>query len=278
MIARTRFALNRITCPSLGLEDFFRFTKDLGMSMVEVRNDLPGGAIIDGMAAARAAELAQKQGVGILSINALQKFNLKSREKENAAELEKLLDLAVALHCTAIVLCPNNDTADHRDARTRVDETVSALKTFGPVFTKRGVQGWVEPLGFGESSLSSVVVAAEAIRKADFGCYRIVLDTFHHFLGPDTEKDIDAGFARSQAGLIHASGVEAAIPKEQWRDAQRVLVSSADRMASRKQIDHMISLGYQGDISFEPFSSEVQNMGRDALASALRKSVEYLGA
>ncbi len=278
MIDRKRFALNRITCPSLGLEEFFRLAVDLGLSKVEIRNDLPGGAIIDGMPRAKAAELAQKHGIGVLSINALQKFNLKSREKDNTAELEKLLDLAAALHCTAIVMCPNNDTADHRDARTRVEETVSGLKTFGPSFTKRGIQGWVEPLGFGESSLSSVVVAAEAVKKSGFGCYRIVFDTFHHYLGPDTEQDIDAAFARSQAGLIHASGVEAAIPKEKWRDAQRVLVSSADRMASKKQIDRMITLGYLGDISFEPFSSEVQNMGRDALASALRKSIEYLSA
>ena len=45
-------------------------------------------------------------------------------------------------------MCPNNDTKDHRDARTRVEETVSALKAFGPSFTKRGIQGFVEPLGF----------------------------------------------------------------------------------------------------------------------------------
>ena len=82
MIDKKRFALNRITCPSLGLEDFFRFTADLGMSNVEIRNDLPGGAIIDGMPAARAAELAAKHGIGILTINALQKFNLKLFQRE----------------------------------------------------------------------------------------------------------------------------------------------------------------------------------------------------
>jgi len=278
MIDKKRFALNRITCPSLGLEDFFRFAKDLGMTRVEVRNDLPGGAIIDGMPPARAAELAQKHGIGILTINALQKFNLASRQKDNAAELEKLLDLAAALPCAAVVMCPNNDTADHRDAPTRVEETVSALTAFGPAFTKRGIQGWVEPLGFHESSLSSVVVATEAVKKSAFGCYRVVFDTFHHFLGPDTEHDIDAEFARSQAGLIHVSGVEAGIAQEKWRDAQRVLVTSSDKMESKKQIDHMISLGYPGFISFEPFASEVQDMSRDALASALRKSIEYLGA
>jgi 2-keto-myo-inositol isomerase len=276
MIEKKRFALNRIACPSLGLEDFFRFTADLDLSKVEIRNDLPGGAVIDGMPPAKAAELAQRHGIRILTINALQKFNLKAAQTKNQAELETLLELAAALHCTAIVMCPNNDTQDHRDARTRIEETVGALKAFGPSFAKQGIQGWVEPLGFAESSLSSIVVAGEVVKRSGYDCYRIVYDTFHHYLGPDTEKDIVGTFASSQAGLIHVSGVEAPIPKEKCRDEQRVLLSPADRMGSREQIARMISLGYAGDISFEPFSADVQRMSRDALAAALTESIEYL--
>ena len=275
MIERNRFALNRIACPSLGLEDFFKFTADLGLSKVEIRNDLPGGAVIDGMMPAAASELAQRHGVSIISINALQKFNLKAVEAKNLAELENLLELAAALNCTAIVMCPNNDRNDHRDARSRVEETVSALMAFGPSFRKRRILGWVEPLGFPESSLSSIVVAAEAIKRSGFECYRIVYDTFHHYLGPDSENDVDAS-AASRTGLIHVSGVEALIPKETWRDEQRVLLSPADRMGSREQIDQLVALGYEGDISFEPFSADVQRMSRDALAAALRKSIEFL--
>jgi 2-keto-myo-inositol isomerase len=275
MIERKRFALNRIACPSLGLEDFFRFTADLGLSKVEIRNDLPGGAVIDGMPPAKAAELAQRHGVSIISINALPKFNLKAVEAKNLADLDKLLELAAALRCTAIVMCPNNDTNDHRDARSRVEETVSALKAYGPSFTKRGIIGLVEPLGFPESSLSSIVVASEAIKKSGFDCYKIVYDTFHFFLGPDNENDVDAPIV-ARVGLIHVSGVEASIPKEKWRDGERVLVTDADKMASRDQVDQIVALGYAGDISFEPFSADVQRMSRDALASALRKSIEFL--
>jgi 2-keto-myo-inositol isomerase len=275
MIERQRFALNRIACPSLALEDFFRFTADLGLSKVEIRNDLPGGAAIDGMPPASAAELAKKHGISIISINALQKFNLKAVEAKNLAELDKLLELAAALHCAAVVMCPNNDKNDHRDARSRVEETLSALKTYGPSFKKRGILGLVEPLGFHESSLSSIVVAAETIKKAGFDCYKIAYDTFHFYLGPDNENDVDAPLV-SRVGLIHVSGVEASIPKETWRDEQRVLLSNADRMASRDQVDQIVALGYEGDISFEPFSPEVQRMSRDALASALRKSIEFL--
>jgi len=279
MIERARFALNRIACPSLGLEDFFRFTvEELGLSKVEIRNDLPGGAVVDRLQPAEAAEAARRRGIRIISINALQKFNLKAAQETNLAELEKILDVAASLRCTAVVMCPNNDTNDHRDARSRVEETVSALAAFGPAFTRRGIEGWVEPLGFPESSLSSIVVAGEAVKRSAFGCYRVVYDTFHHYLGPDTETDIDAEFASRLAGLIHVSGVEADVPKRACKDSHRVLVSSSDRMASREQIARMISLGYRGDISFEPFSPEVQGMSPKALAAALNKSIEYLSA
>jgi 2-keto-myo-inositol isomerase len=276
MIERRRFALNRITCPSLGLEDFFRLAADLGVSKVELRNDLPGGKVIDGLPASRAAALAQARGIHVVTINALQKFNLKAVRQKASDELERLLDLAAEIHCPAIVLCPNNDTADTRDARTKVAETVDALKAFSPSFTNRGILGYLEPLGFHESSLASLVVAAEAIRSSGMSCYRTVYDTFHHYLGPDTENDIGPHYAVSNTGLIHVSGVETEIPKEKYRDEHRVLPGPKDRTFCREQIAHHNRLGYTGDIAFEPFSADVQRLGREELTAALRASMTYL--
>jgi hypothetical protein len=67
---------NRIIYPKLKLEDFFKFVKDLGLNKIELRNDLPGGKIIDGYTPGQLKELSKKYGVEILTINALQKFNL----------------------------------------------------------------------------------------------------------------------------------------------------------------------------------------------------------
>ena len=47
MMERSRFSLNRIIYPDLNLEDFFKFTADLGLNKVELRNDLPGKGVID---------------------------------------------------------------------------------------------------------------------------------------------------------------------------------------------------------------------------------------
>jgi 2-keto-myo-inositol isomerase len=276
MIERRRFALNRITCPSLGLEDFFRLASALGLSKVELRNDLPGGKVTDGLSASKAASLAQASGVRVIAINALQKFNLKAARQKAADELERLLDIAAEIHCPAIILCPNNDTADTRDARSKVAETVEALKTFAPSFMKRGILGYVEPLGFHESSLASIIVTAEAIRSSGMGCYRAVYDTFHHYLGPDTEHDIGPHYAVSTTGLIHVSGVEAGVPKEEYRDQHRVLPGPRDATFCKEQIAHHDRLGYTGDISFEPFAAEVQRLGKEELATALRASMAWL--
>jgi 2-keto-myo-inositol isomerase len=276
MIEKRRFALNRIACPSLSLEDFFLFAAELGLSKVELRNDLPGAKVTDGLSPSRTASLAQASGLHIITINALQKFNLKAARQKVADELERLLDLADEIHCPAIVLCPNNDTADTRDAKTKVAETVDALKTFGPSFTRRGILGYIEPLGFHESSLASLIVAAEAIRSAGLSCYRTVYDTFHHYLGPDTENDIGPHYNVSNTGLIHVSAVQADIPKENYRDEHRVLPGPKDKTFCKEQIAHHDKLGYKGDISFEPFSADVQRLDSEKLAAALRASMQYL--
>lgn len=276
MIDRNQFALNRITCPSLGLEEFFRLAAEVGLSKVELRNDLPGARIVDGMKPEQALALAERHRVRVITINALQKFNLSSAREKTTRELESMIGLAAAIRCPALVLCPNNDPRDTRNPQTRLDETADALRAFGPLFSARQMLGYVEPLGFAESSLDSVVTAAEAIRRSGFDCYRVVYDTFHHYLGPDTEATIGSAFPVSLTGLIHVSGVTAGLPTESYRDEHRVLPSAADRMHSRGQVRRLIDLGYLGDISFEPFAAEVQRLGRGELKKALQESLAYL--
>jgi len=271
-----RFALNRIACPSLGLEEFFSLAGRLGIAKVELRNDLPGGKVTDGMSPSQAAALAEKCGVRVITINALQKFDLAAGRPARIRELEALLDLAVEIRCPALILCPTNDKKDARDPAARMRETVEALKAYGPAFASRGMLGYVEPLGFGECAVQSLLKAVEAIGQSGFACYRTVHDTFHHYLGPDTEKDLQK--VAPLMGLIHASGVEADIPKAAFLDEHRLLCGPKDRMASRDQVRRLLSLGYAGDIALEPFSSQVQKMAPDALAKAIGDSIAYLRA
>jgi len=276
MIDMQRFALNRIAAPGYGLADFFALAKEIGFSKVELRNDIRDGAIIDGLAPQEAVRLANDNGISIITINALQKFNLASMREKDTAELREMLALCVAIKCPAIVLCPNNDAKDARSPEVRFAETVDSLVAFGPLFRQAGVMGYVEPLGFGISSLASIVVAQKAIEKSGFGCYKVLIDTFHLFLGPDDTSAFGAGYDVAMTGLIHVSGVEDDIPASQYLDCHRLMPGPKDAMHSKAIIEAAQGKGYKGDISFEPFSDRVQNLSRKDLIAAARASLKYL--
>lgn len=276
MIERSRIGLNRIIYPYLNLEDFFKLTADLSLNKVELRNDLPGRGIIDTYSPERVKDLSKKYGIDIITINALQKFNLGEVLTHTIKELKGLIDLSLSIGCKAIVLCPNNDINDRRDSKEIFKETIEALKSFAPLFEESDLLGYVEPLGFKESSLSSLVTAREAIKKSSCPNYKIVHDTFHHHIGPDTFNIIENNYNPSYTGLVHISGVESFIPIEQYRDNHRILVTAQDRLESKEQIELLLKLGYKGDISFEPFAEEIQKMEIEEIKSAIDKSIEYI--
>ncbi len=276
MIKRSKISLNRIIYPKLKLEDFYKFVKDLGLNKIELRNDLPGGEIIDGYSHEQLKELSKKYGVEILTINALQKFNLDAILPETIKELKKLINLSLSIGCKAIVLCPNNDVNDKRNSEEIFKETVKALKSFGPLFQESGMQGYLEPLGFEECSLRSIVTAMKAIQESNYPIYKIIHDTFHHHIGPDTFDTIENDYDISYTGLVHISGVECNIPVEECRDNHRVLVTEQDRLQNKEQIELLLKLGYAGNISFEPFSETIQEMDIEKIKSAINHSIEYI--
>ena len=276
MIKRSRISLNRIIYPNLELEDFYKFTKDLGLNKIELRNNLPGGKIIDGYTPGQLKELSKKYGVEILTINALQKFNLAAILPEAIKELKKLINLSLSIGCKAIVLCPNNDVNDKRNSEEIFKETVKALKSFGPLFKDSGLWGYLEPLGFEECSLRSIVTAMKAIQESGYTVYKIVHDTFHHHIGPDTFDTIENDYDISYTGLVHISGVECNIPVEKYRDNHRVLVTEQDRLQTKEQMALLLKLGYKGNISFEPFSETIQEMEIEKIKSAINNSIEYI--
>lgn len=278
MMDRSHFSLNRIILPQASLEDFFRFTADLGLTKVELRNDLPGKGIIDDHSPEQVRQLSETYGIAIRTINALQKFNLGNMLTELLAELENLIALSQAIGCEAIVLVPTNEPGDARSADMMMHETVNALKAFAPLFENSGLFGYVEPLGFEACSLRSKTAALDAIRKSGGGRYKIVHDTFHHHLGPDTMEALGSAFDVAFTGLVHVSGVEQALPVQEYRDSHRVLISDRDLLKSRRQIEQLVAWGYTGDISFEPFAREVQAMDTEALKSLVDQGIRCLAS
>lgn len=275
-MTRSRIGLNRILSPHLSLERFFALAARIGAQAVELRNDLPPVDTIDNLHPQAVRELATKHSLSILTINALQHFNLAARRTELESELRGLLKLAAAIGCHAIVLVPHNAVDDPRDAETSYRETVQALTAFAPYFEEAGLLGYVEPLGFGECSLDSKLTALKAIRECGGGPYRIIHDTFHHAIGPDSNDTLATSIPVEDIGLVHISGVEAELQPGQCRDEHRLLVTPNDRLQNREQITILEKRWYRGFYSFEPFAPEVQNLAESELEAALERSIECL--
>jgi 2-keto-myo-inositol isomerase len=270
-----RFALNHIAAPRQSFAGLARLARSLGMTDVEIRNDLPGVAIADGTPAEQVREEARAAGVSILSINALQRFN--AWDGRRAQEAAQLAAYAAASGAVALVLCPVNGVENwpegwRSDGRRR-DDLRMALRELAPILSTHGVTGLIEPLGFEVSSLRfkrDAVEAMDATGSAD-ATFRVLHDTFHHFIAE--EHDIFP----ERTGLVHISGVEdQSLPRGGMLDAHRVLVGSGDVMGNVEQIRLLSQSGYAGPFSFEPFADSVHAM--TDLAPALRESMAAIRA
>lgn len=191
------FALNHMAAPALPVDAFFSLAKSLGISMVEIRNDLAGNAIADGTPPEEVKALAEKHGLTIVSINALQRFN--EWNEQRADEARELISYARDCGAKALVLVPVNDGSGKEDG-VRQSNLRQALGALKPMLDAAGITGLVEPLGFEACSLRSKAEAAEAIRAVSGErSFRLVHDTFHHHLAG--EDQFFSGSHRPRAHL-----------------------------------------------------------------------------
>jgi 2-keto-myo-inositol isomerase len=274
-IAPDRFCINRKIAPNLDLEQFFSLVKKCGLNKVELRNDMPSGKVTDNLSNDQLNALAEKYGIEIVTINALGMFNLLDDQAALLKNAEALLSQAQAIRSKALVLCPHCSAGDNRSEEQKKTDTLTALKLLAPLFRQYGVQGYVEPLGFGISSLRSSLLTQSLIR--DSGApYKIVLDTFHHYLSDVTQPEFDAQIQIDGIGLVHLSGVEDLRAKSALSDEERIMLSDKDRLESKKQVQDLERLGYTGIYAFEPFSSQLDSWTAADIEREIRQSIALL--
>lgn len=263
-ISHPVFAINHIAAPNMTPAEFFQLAKSLGLSDVEIRNDLGGNAIVDGTPAAEVRAMAESAGVRIATINALQRFNEWTPERER--EAVELADYARDAGATALVLVPVNDGSGQTDGERQANLR-TALTALKPILEQRGLMGFVEPLGFEICSLRSKREAVEAIEAVGGrDRFKLVHDTFHHHLAGEPE------LFPAMTGMVHISGVaDRDLAVGEMRDPHRVLVDEDDRLGNVRQMRELIDQGYTGLFSFEPFAREVQELENpsEALASSM---------
>lgn len=259
------FALNHMTAPKTGWEDFADLAAGLGCVGVEYRNDL-AGPLFGGADPAAVGAAVRARGLRFLALAEVKMFNDWSDAK--AAEAGALMEIAVAAGAEAVSLIPRNDgVATERGESRKVTET--ALREILPMLKAHGLKAMVEPLGFAVCSLRYKDVLADAIDAVGgAGTYFMVHDTFHHAL---------AGFGPifpELTGIVHVSGVKDMIALDDMRDPHRVLVDGDDILGNVAQIRALLRAGYTGPISYEPFAPSVHDMADPK--AALAASMEFI--
>uniref|UniRef100_UPI0028967720 TIM barrel protein n=1 Tax=Pantoea eucalypti TaxID=470933 RepID=UPI0028967720 len=166
----TRFCINRKIAPRLSLEAFFQLVQRLGLSKVELRNDMPGGSVTDDLSTDQLRALADRYHIDIISINALYPFN--HIDDALLSRAEALLQTAQQIGAKALVMCPLNE-----GITVSPQQTQAAMQALAPRFAHYGILGLVEPLGFPVSSLRSVV-QGQALLAAAGVPFKLLLDTF----------------------------------------------------------------------------------------------------
>jgi 2-keto-myo-inositol isomerase len=273
MLGTDLLCLNRIIKPQIPLEEFLKFTADLSIKYIEVRNDFTDKGVLDGLSDAALQKIFKDTGIKALTINALYPFEDVKVLPENIGKLKGLIAEAKRIDCPQIVLCPLNDANDQRSAAQRAHELVTALTAYGPLFAEAQMIGLIEPLGFGICSLRTKKAALEAIAKCDYPeSYQLLHDTFHHYLSGETE------FFPNQTALVHVSGVLAGKTKAATADEDRILVTKDDVMDNRGQVASLREGGCTAPISYEPFSPQVRALPLPQLKLQLQKSIDYLFA
>lgn len=264
-----QFSLNHMVAPKLGYNAFFDLALRLGVTAVEIRNDIPT-AMMGNKNAKLIGALARDKGITIINVNALQRWNQWNKAK--ADEAKKLAEYTALTGAKNLILVPTNDKKFRPTQDERLDGLRTALSGLKAILKDHGLIGCVEPLGFEECSLR---LKAEAISAIDdvggAKRFKVTHDTFHHFVAGEREVFAD------RTGLIHVSGViDAKHTRDTMRDAQRVLVDAHDRIDNRGQVKRLMDGGYKGYVSFEPFAATVHKSKQ--IARELARSMDYLEA
>ncbi|MBG1233497.1 TIM barrel protein [Aestuariivirga litoralis] len=263
-----KFAINRMVAPRLSLDAFLALAGNVGAEGVEIRNDVEGQEFADGMKASELCRKIADAGLSVASINALQRFNEWTPERESEAKF--LFSYAAELGAPGIVMCPVVDEAHGLNKPELSHKLREALHAIKKIATDTGVIGYVEPLGMKGSTLNSQQVAAEAICEVDGqGALQICFDTFQHF------RASDGPWVPELTGLVHISGITRDdLAPFDLSEPDRVFVDVADRCGNLEMLKAFYSAGYAGFVSMEPFSPAIHAAAD--VTDPLRSSFNYI--
>lgn len=279
MLDVSDFCINRCCAGGLSLEDFIKLANDVGVNNIELRTDIhKGSTVLDDMPIDRFNELQRMYNVHVANISA--EFNLDDRSNlnEKLIEVTKLAKLGQRIGAKHILFTPIRNADDIRTDAQKFDDLVYNLRIFSDILGSVGVNGLVEPLGFGDSSLRFPWIAQRVLQEADAKNFKLIADTFHYYKAGITKEDFDNKIDVSRVGLIHLSAIPAKKSPEEADDADRYFIhgDNNDVMESIKMADWFKNSTYCGLYSFEPCAPEINKWDYNKCKEEIITSIQEI--
>lgn len=263
-----QFAINRTCLPHGTLDEFLQLAKAAGVAAVEIRNDIEGREFANGMPARELKERLDGAGLKVASVNALQRFNDWTAERE--AEAVALIRYAAELGAPGLVLCPAHEPRDTWDDETKAEKLRVGLRNLRPIFSGEGIKGYVEPLGMFHSTMKKQSAAVAAIEDINgWDDFALCYDTFQYFRCADDALFLD------KVSLIHISGIDRMdLSPGELTEPDRGLIKSGDRVGNIEKLKLAAKAGYSGFVSVEPFNTQTQRDPK--LPEKLRETIDLV--
>ena len=242
-------SINQIVMKNSSFDEFITFTKKLNIQNIEIRNDIKTNLVRENEPQ-KIKDICDNHSIKILTINALQKFNIWNEQRKN--ELIELCSFANKASIWAIVLVPLNDGSFPKE-EDQISLLRSSLKNISEILNDFNIMGLVEPLGFTQSTLRKKSIAIKVIEEIKSTNIKLLHDTFHHKLADENNFYFD------KTGLVHISGVSDYYRKSELTDDYRTIIEKNDLIENINQIENFLNSGYNEFFSFEPFSEEFIN-------------------
>lgn len=279
MLELNDFCVNRCCAGGLSLPEFVKLANDVGVHNIELRTDIHQGSnFLDDLTTDEFNNLQRNYDVHVANISA--EFNLddQSNWNQKLQEVTKLTEIAQKIGAQNILFTPIRNTDDIRTDEQKFADLVHNIRIYSDILGAVGVNGLVEPLGFGDSSLRFPWVAQRILQEADAKNFKLIADTFHYYKSGVTKDDFTKKVDVSRVGLIHLSSITTNKNPEEADDADRYFISDNkdDVMKSVEQANWFKESNYFGLYSFEPCAPEINDWSYDKCKKEISSSIEKI--
>ncbi|MGE5551845.1 MAG: sugar phosphate isomerase/epimerase family protein [Bacteroidota bacterium] len=247
--------LNQATIMQCDTEEFIKVSARAGFKWLELRIPKVEEFLIK-RPARELAQIMRSAGVRVATLNALEFFSLVPEENYKFMEkkAEEAAVLCQLLDCEWMIAVPSRKNACYTGERAVAETTAARLAILAEIAERYGIKVLFEFIGFPDFSvtdLNTAAAIADMVKKHEI---KLVIDTFHYYVGGTRLDDLLAT-AADRLGIIHVNDLPD-VPFARLNDGMRLLPGEGRADLSQIQAG-LKKIGFGGRVSLELFNEEL---------------------